>query len=52
MIFFFVNFVVEVGFLFGVVNIVNGFGSVVGLVIVLYFGIDKIVFMGFIVIVR
>lgn len=41
-------FIKEVGFFFGVVNILLGYGLIVGVVIVFYIGIDKIVFIGFI----
>lgn len=45
-----VKFFKEVGFLNGVVNFVLGFGFEVGVVIVNYYDIDKVVFIGFIVI--
>lgn len=47
---FFGNLVKEVGFLLGVVNIILGLGYVVGKVFVEYMDVDKIVFIGSIVI--
>lgn len=38
----------EVGFFFGVVNIVFGYGFIVGVVIFFYMDIDKVVFIGLI----
>lgn len=48
--FVFVQFVKEVGFFFGVFNIIFGFGKIVGVVIFFYMDIDKVVFIGFIVV--
>lgn len=40
--------VIEVGFFFGVVNILFGYGLIVGVVIFYYKDIDKVVFIGLI----
>lgn len=38
----------QVGIFVGVVNVVNGYGLIVGVVIIVYLEVDKIVFIGFI----